>query len=58
MGRDLHSLIEVFASQPVHADVMQHIPLLTTDIGVTDPQAKGLIKGLPFGKESTFPELG
>lgn len=35
-------LILIFlASQPVRADVMQLIPLLTKNLGVTEPQAKG-----------------
>jgi hypothetical protein len=35
-------LLLVFSvSQPVRADVMQLIPLLTKNLGVTEPQAKG-----------------
>jgi hypothetical protein len=37
----LVSILIFLASQPVRADVMQLIPLLTKNFGVTEPQAKG-----------------
>ena len=35
------SILFFLASQPVHADVMKLIPMLTQGLGVTDSQAKG-----------------
>lgn len=40
-GYFLVFLLVFSLSQPVRADVMQLIPLLTNNLGVTEPQAKG-----------------
>ena len=40
-GYFLVFLLVFFLSQPVRADVMELIPLLTKNLGVTEPQAKG-----------------